>query len=266
MENENEQKGPGSSNDTGGKEVPVDYALDEKKMEGIDTTKPPVTATRKEQIFEVAVFCFLLIPGLAVSFITSPSIQGNFSVEAVELILNDIALVTLVSFLLWHNRESLHRLGWTSKGIIREAILGIVLFIPVFYGTALLELGFEKMGLTVPKGHLPSFLSPHTPFQYGLAVVLVIVVAICEETIFRGYLLLRFRSVFHNKVAAVLLAGVVFAIGHGYEGTAGAATVYVMGLILSVVYLWRKSLVAPIVMHFLQDFIGIVVVPILFSQ
>jgi membrane protease YdiL (CAAX protease family) len=36
-----------------------------------------------------------------------------------------------------------------------------------------------------------------------------------------------------------------------------------MGLGLAFVYLWRQTLVAPIVMHFLQDFGGIVLLPLL---
>jgi membrane protease YdiL (CAAX protease family) len=32
------------------------------------------------------------------------------------------------------------------------------------------------------------------------------------------------------------------------------------------VYLWRGSLVAPIVMHFLQDFLAIVLLPILVGR
>jgi membrane protease YdiL (CAAX protease family) len=34
-------------------------------------------------------------------------------------------------------------------------------------------------------------------------------------------------------------------------------------LAFALVYLWRKSLVAPIVMHFVQDFVSIVVVALL---
>jgi membrane protease YdiL (CAAX protease family) len=90
-----------------------------------------------------------------------------------------------------------------------------------------------------------------------------VVVAVAEETIFRGYLLLRFVGIGMGKVLAVLLASVIFAIGHGYEGSAGIATVGVMGVIFALVYLWRGSLVAPIVMHFLQDFLAIVLLPIL---
>jgi membrane protease YdiL (CAAX protease family) len=60
-----------------------------------------------------------------------------------------------------------------------------------------------------------------------------------------------------------LLAAIVFALGHGYEGSLGVVTIGVMGLIFSLVYLWRQSLVAPIVLHFLQNFLAIVVAPYL---
>jgi uncharacterized protein len=40
-------------------------------------------------------------------------------------------------------------------------------------------------------------------------------------------------------------------------------TVGAMGAVFALVYVWRGSLLAPIVMHFLQDFLGIVLVPLL---
>jgi membrane protease YdiL (CAAX protease family) len=61
---------------------------------------------------------------------------------------------------------------------------------------------------------------------------------------------------------AVLVSTVIFSLGHGYEGTAGVITVGVLGLTFALVYVWRKSLVAPVVMHFLQDFIGIILLPL----
>jgi hypothetical protein len=62
---------------------------------------------------------------------------------------------------------------------------------------------------------------------------------------------------------AAIASSLIFSIGHGYEGTAGLATVGVMGIALALVYLWRGSLVAPMAIHFLQDFVGIVLVPVL---
>jgi membrane protease YdiL (CAAX protease family) len=93
-----------------------------------------------------------------------------------------------------------------------------------------------------------------------LAIALVAVVALGEETIFRGYLILRLK-VITTSPAAALLSATIFSLGHGYEGSAGVITVGVMGVIFALIYIWRQSLVAPIVMHFLQDFISIVLVP-----
>jgi membrane protease YdiL (CAAX protease family) len=59
------------------------------------------------------------------------------------------------------------------------------------------------------------------------------------------------------------LSAVVFSLGHGYEGAAGVVTVGAMGFALALVYLWRRSLAAPITMHFLQDFIAVILAPLL---
>ena len=96
-----------------------------------------------------------------------------------------------------------------------------------------------------------------------LAALLVTVVAVAEETIFRGYLLLRFPAVLRSTTGSLLLSSAIFAVGHGYEGSAGLVTIGVMGAVFALVYLWRRSLVAPIVMHFLQDFLSIVLLPLL---
>jgi membrane protease YdiL (CAAX protease family) len=94
-------------------------------------------------------------------------------------------------------------------------------------------------------------------------ITLKMVVALAEETIFRSTLILRFQAVTASSAVAVVLSAVIFSLGHGYEGSAGVVTVGVMGLVFALIYLWRRSLVAPIVMHFLQDFISVVLLPLL---
>lgn len=117
-------------------------------------------------------------------------------------------------------------------------------------------------GFTVPATPMPSLIAEKNTAEFLLATVLVMVVALTEETIFRGYLLLRFKSIMAST-AAVLTSAVIFSLGHGYEGSAGVITVGVMGVVFALIYVWRQNLVAPVVMHFLQDFIGIVLVPLL---
>jgi membrane protease YdiL (CAAX protease family) len=95
------------------------------------------------------------------------------------------------------------------------------------------------------------------------ATVLVVVVAITEETLFRGYFIRRFSAVTPSLTAAVVASTVIFSLGHGYEGVTGVLTVGCLGGAFAVVYLWRRSLVAPATMHFLQDFLAIVLIPFL---
>ena len=70
-----------------------------------------------------------------------------------------------------------------------------------------------------------------------LAVILVTVVAVAEETIFRGYLLLRLLPLLRSTAASVLLSSAIFAVGHGYEGSAGLVTIGLMGIAFALVYL-----------------------------
>jgi membrane protease YdiL (CAAX protease family) len=218
---------------------------------------------RREQLIEVGVFLFLILPSLALSFFAVKQGQVGFVLTAVATILRDLSLVALILFFLWHNGEALRVIGWTLWHGWRDAALGAVLFIPMFFGAALLEQFLQSIGFTVPSTPLPSSLTAQGPGETILAVVLVIVVAVAEETMFRGYLVRRFRGVTASTALAVVLSAVVFSLGHGYEGTAGVVTVGTMGLVFALVYVWRGSLVAPIVMHFLQDLLSIVVLPLL---
>src|SRR5256885_406395 len=65
-----------------------------------------------------------------------------------------------------------------------------------------------------------------------------------------------------GAVGGRVAGGVIFALGGGCEGGAGVITGGVVGLGFGLVRLWRGSLVAPVVMHFLQDFLAIVVRPL----
>jgi uncharacterized protein len=219
--------------------------------------------SRKIQATEVAVFLLLIVPSLVLSLFVIRQGHLSFVLTATAIIFRDIGLVCLILFFLWRNGETISRIGWAWTRPGRELIIGVVCFIPVFFGAALLDRVLLRVGLSPPATPLPSFLNDSGPAEALLAVVLVTVVAAAEETIFRGYLLLRFQSVLRSATVSVLIASVIFALGHGYEGTAGLTTVGTMGAVFALVYLWRGSLVAPIVMHFLQDFLSVVLLPLL---
>jgi membrane protease YdiL (CAAX protease family) len=221
----------------------------------------PWPVGQKEQLWEVLVFLFLIVPSMVLSFFIIRQGSLGFVFTAFSVILRDLALVSLILFFLWRNGEPLERLGWNFKNGWRDVALGIGLFLPMSFAAALLDHALQSAGFSAPATPLPSFLEARGQAELLLAFFLVVLVAIAEETIFRGYLLLRFRNLDLSLPWAALLSTVIFSLGHGYEGSSGVVTVGGMGLVFALVYLWRGSLVAPMVMHFLQDFIGIVLAP-----
>jgi CAAX protease family protein len=227
-----------------------------------DAPAPP-RGSRRERL-ELLVFLLLVLPPIVLGAVAEVSRQA-FAITSLATILHDVALCALILFFLWTAGERFSAIGWTTRRLGREIALGAALYPPVL--AAITGVGWlvQAAGLPAPSSP-PAALVPRSPAELVLAALLVIVVAVAEETIFRGYLLLRLRAVTHSTTAAVAASTLLFAAGHTYSGAAGVVVIAVLAVVLSLIYLWRGSLVAPIVLHLLQDFLGLVIAPWLGKQ
>ncbi|HEX2922661.1 MAG TPA: type II CAAX endopeptidase family protein [Chloroflexota bacterium] len=222
-----------------------------------------VEPTRKEQTLELLAFLFLIVPSIVIAFFAYGETGASFPLVATATIFRDLALVALIAFFLWRNGEGSWKIGWTTHDLRQNLLLGLVLTPFVIIGAGLLDSLLRSWGLSGPEPGATNFLIPRGPGQIALAFILVIVVAVSEETIFRGYLIARSEGITGSTPFAVLLSTVIFSVGHGYEGTSGLLTVGAMGLVFALLFVWRRSLVAPTVIHFTNDFLGIVLIPLL---
>lgn len=230
-------------------------------MNAIPSATRPPAAARRVQAIELFVFLLILLPLMALSAVASRPEGLGFTTVAIAVIAHDLALLSLVLFFVWRNGEGFAVLGWSRTHVAREIGVGLALFLPVFFAVAALERLLRYAGLSAPEA-LPEYLVPAPGMEYLLALIFLVVVAVTEETIFRGYLLLRFRGLTGSLVAALLLSVSIFALGHGYQGPVGIIAVGVLGLVYALVYIWRGSLVAPTVMHFVQNAIGLFLAPL----
>jgi membrane protease YdiL (CAAX protease family) len=232
----------------------------QKSYRGVENGVPP---SRRDQMLELSTFLLLIVPSMVLSFFAVKQGGLSFLLTAWATIFRDLGLVALIFYFLRRNGEPVSSIGWTSEKRWKEVGLGLALFLPFTLGAGLLERSLLGAGLSTPATPLPAALTAKGIPELLLAALLVLVVAVSEEIIFRGYLILRLRDVTGSTFGSVLLSAFVFSLGHGYEGSAGLVTVGFMGLFFALVYLWRGSLVVPVVIHFLQDFTGIVLAPLL---
>ncbi len=143
---------------------------------------------RRRDLFEVLVFLFFIVPSMILSFFALEGGKPNSPILSCSLIFNDLAYISLIAFFLWRNGELFTNIGWKFDGMKKEAALGVGLFLPLMVCVSLIERGFQHLGLSSHMNHLPDFLSFSGSGETLLVCVLIIVVAIAEETIFRATL------------------------------------------------------------------------------
>lgn len=85
----------------------------------------------------------------------------------------------------------------------------------------------------------------------GVAVWLCLSISagVCEEIVFRGYLQRQLVALSGRVALAVLAQGILFGIGHAYEGLASVLGIVVHGVLLGCLAQWRGNIRASVIEH-----------------
>jgi membrane protease YdiL (CAAX protease family) len=105
--------------------------------------------------------------------------------------------------------------------------------------------------------HIPGFL-PNNSAERMAWIVLSLTAGICEEVLFRGFLIrfLHESSFALPIVGALAVSSMLFGLGHLYQGTKGIVTTTVSGFCFGLLFLLSGSLLLPMVLHALIDLQG----------
>lgn len=148
--------------------------------------------------------------------------------------------------------EGLSAPGWGSlarwtAGLLGAALAGI--------GLGLL---LENLGLLPGESALVKRLIPCTTGEKLWALLIVAPTAgICEEFIFRGYLLPNVAGLTHSVALAWALSSAAFGLCHAYQNPAGAARAALLGALLAAPVVLVHSLYPAVAAHFLIDVAGL---------
>ncbi len=146
-----------------------------------------------------------------------------------------------------------HHKGWSGFGrnLAYAAVFWVIAYF-VLAGSSLL-LKALHVGKPGPPQKVIA-LAPTTPLDFLMWFLVCLSAGICEELVFRGYLLRQFSSIGGKIWIGVVLSSLVFGASHGYEGMAVMIVIFVYGVLFCLLVLKSKSLVPGMIAHGWQDF------------
>jgi len=196
---------------------------------------------------------FLVATVLAFSGVSARSDDAGLSSTFVLLLsLGDtVLLIGLMLALLRAHGESPLALWRGSRPPLREATLGLSLVPLVFVGVVLL-LALIRVYLpwlhNVPDNPLEQIATGGTRDAAMLGVVAIVGGGVREE-LQRAFLLHRFEHHLGGATVGVVVLSTAFGLGHYLQGWDAAIVTGALGAFWAVVYLRRRSSVAPVVCH-----------------
>ena len=148
--------------------------------------------------------------------------------------------------------------GFTGAGFrgipITEFLRWTLVLVLIALGALTLWLLLEHLGWWPEESELVRLLIPETAPEKVWAVLLVApTAAVCEEFLYRGFLLAQLSEWLDSGWWALVLSSVIFALAHIYQGPSGMARVALLGALLAYPVLELGSLYPSIVAHFVID-------------
>ena len=159
-------------------------------------------------------------------------------------------LITLILWFLRYHGESARRIFLGSRSIGREVRLGVLL-VPGVVLFVLLTLTliqhFAPWLHNVEENPLESLLqTPRDAIIFGLVAI---VAGGVREELQRAFILHRFKEHLGGAPVGLVVFSVVFGLGHLIQGWDAALVTTMLGVVWGVVFLSRRSVIAPIVSH-----------------
>jgi uncharacterized protein len=157
-------------------------------------------------------------------------------------------------------------IGWLESGSKGSAFIAglVTAMVVALLLPAILAIWSEKVRAKAAKAaESLSYLLPWTPPERLWWWPVCITAGVCEEVLYRGFLLHYFHTApFHLSLTwALVIAAVIFGIGHLYQGAKGAAATTVLGFVLSVIFVMTGSLLIPIIAHAVLDLRVLLLLP-----
>ncbi len=156
------------------------------------------------------------------------------------------------------------RLPLSAVGLVRprlrSILLGLGVGASVYVGLYAIAFVLWKNGLFEAKAPASQILQ----WPLWLRLFMLITAGVAEEALYRGFAIERLTALTGRRWLAALIALAAFVAAHvPFWGLGAIATPIVGGGFFTLVYLWRRDLVACMVAHLAVDSVGLLLAPAL---
>ena len=139
-------------------------------------------------------------------------------------------------------------LGWTVADPAVAVLRGLAVAAAGLALVWLLTAGARVAGLRETAA--VALLMPRGAGQKRGFLVPSGIAAVCEEYVYRGFVLWALTAWTGSAWLAAVLVSVSFGLGHGYQRLAGVLRATALGMLLAATVIWTGSLFPAIVGHF----------------
>jgi membrane protease YdiL (CAAX protease family) len=219
------------------------------------STPPPSMAQRRLLAFGEVLMCSglptqLLLGELLVAAGWSPTISSLPYVLTLTLADTVVLIVLMVSFMRAHG-ESATALWVGTRPPLKEVLVGLALVPGLLLMVVVL---LNALHLLVPSLHnVPTNpleqLAQRTSVQTAIFALVGIIGGGVREELQRAFILHRFEQYLGGADVGVIVTSVTFGYFHLLQGKDAAIAAGALGFVWAIVFLKRRSAIAPIVSH-----------------
>ena len=167
------------------------------------------------------------------------------------LLADSIVLIALMVSLTLAHGESPAAMWLGVRAPSREFVLGLALVPLVFLMVGLIMNGLLRVlpGLHNVEANPIEQLASGGPQNAAMLGVIAILAGGVREELQRVFLLRRFEQHLGGPTLGVLVLSAAFGLGHFPQGWDAVIATGLLGAFWAIVYLWRRSSIAPMVSH-----------------
>jgi membrane protease YdiL (CAAX protease family) len=169
-------------------------------------------------------------------------------------------LAALTGLAEWRSALPWSHYGWTLPALGANPLVagvGLGLIVGLGLSLVLASAARRSRGLRLRQVRIGEFsrLLPTTPAERRLFLATAITAGLAEEILYRGFLI-PFLHPTLPLAGAVVVAAVIFGLGHLYQGWRGVAGTSLMGALFGVIFLATQSLFLVVILHMAMDVFG----------